>query len=133
MVKEELLKQIKDDFVNVLDKEKVLGILLFGSHANETQTNRSDVDICVVAPEEDSFDLYSLFSEKINMFSKHYDIKFFTKLPLYLKIQVIENGILVHSPNELDLYEYFYRFRKLWADQKHRQELSKDELLSLLD
>ena len=133
MVKEELLKQIKDDFVNVLDKEKVLGILLFGSYANETQTNRSDVDICVVAPEEDSFDLYSLFLEKINVVSKHYDIKFFTELPLYLKIQVIENGILVHSPNELDLYEYFYRFRKLWADQKHRQELSKDELLSLLD
>lgn len=133
MVKEELLKQIKDDFVNVLDKEKVLGILLFGSYANETQTNRSDVDICVVAPEEDSFDLYSLFLEKINVVSKHYDIKFFTELPLYLMIQVIENGILVHSPNELDLYEYFYRFRKLWADQKHRQELSKDELLSLLD
>ncbi len=133
MVKEELLKQIKDDFVNVLDKEKVLGILLFGSYANETQTNRSDVDICVVAPEEDSFDLYSIFLEKINVVSKHYDIKFFTELPLYLKIQVIENGILVHSPNELDLYEYFYRFRKLWADQKHRQELSKDELLSLLD
>jgi predicted nucleotidyltransferase len=133
VVKEELLKQIKDDFVNVLDKEKVLGILLFGSYANETQTNRSDVDICVVAPEEDSFDLYFLFLEKINVVSKHYDIKFFTELPLYLKIQVIENGILVHSPNELDLYEYFYRFRKLWADQKHRQELSKDELLSLLD
>jgi predicted nucleotidyltransferase len=133
VVKEELLKQIKDDFVNVLDKEKVLGILLFGSYANETQTNRSDVDICMVAPEEDSFDLYSLFLEKINVVSKHYDIKFFTELPLYLKIQVIENGILVHSPNELDLYEYFYRFRKLWADQKHRQELSKDELLSLLD
>ena len=133
MVKEELLKQIKDDFVNVLDKEKVLGILLFGSYANETQTNRSDVDICMVAPEEDSFDLYSLFLEKINVVSKHYDIKFFTELPLYLMIQVIENGILVHSPNELDLYEYFYRFRKLWADQKHRQELSKDELLSLLD
>ncbi len=133
MVKEELLKQIKDDFINVLDKEKVLGILLFGSYANETQTNRSDVDICVVAPEEDSFNLYSIFLEKINVVSKLYDIKFFTELPLYLKIQVIENGILVHSSNELDLYEYFYRFRKLWADQKHRQELSKDELLSLLD
>jgi len=46
---------------------------------------------------------------------------------------VIEEGIVVYSPNELDLYEYFYPFRKLWADQKHRQELSKEDLLSLLD
>lgn len=133
MVKEELIKQIKDDFQCVLGKKEVVGILLFGSYVEDNQTNRSDIDICVVAPEADHFKLYSEFLLKINVVLKKYDIKFFTELPLYLKIQVIENGILIYSPNELDLYEYFYYFRKLWADQKHRQELTKEELLSLLD
>jgi len=46
----------------------------------------------------------------------------FAELPLYVQIQVIENGILVYSHNKFDLYEYFYFYRKLWEDQKCRQK-----------
>ncbi|MHA1342774.1 MAG: nucleotidyltransferase domain-containing protein [Promethearchaeota archaeon] len=133
MVKEALLKRIKADFLNVLKSKNVLGILLFGSQVGENQTSRSDIDVCIVAPDEDPHELFSLLIEKINVAPKNYDIKFFSLLPLYLKIQVIEDGFLIYSPDELSLYEYFYPFRKLWADQKHRQELSKEDLLSLLD
>ena len=133
MVKKKLLKQIKNDFINVLKNRKILGIMLFGSQVSEMQTNRSDIDVCVVAPEEDPHELFSLILERIDTSSKRYDVKFFENLPLYIKIRVIERGVVVYSPNELDLYEYFYRFRKLWADQKHRQELSREDLLSLLD
>ncbi|MHA1677804.1 MAG: nucleotidyltransferase domain-containing protein [Promethearchaeota archaeon] len=133
MVKKKLLKQIKNDFMNVLKNRKILGIMLFGSQVSEMQTNRSDIDVCVVAPEEDPHELFSLILERIDISSKRYDIKFFENLPLYIKIRVIERGVVVYSPNELDLYEYFYRFRKLWVDQKHRQELSREDLLSLLD
>ncbi len=133
MVAEQILKQIRRDFMPILKKKNVLGLILFGSHVNETQTNRSDIDLCVVAPEEDPFELYSLFSIKIDLFSKQYDIKFFSELPLYLQIRVIEDGIIVYSTDELELYEYFYHFRKLWTDQKHRQQLSREEMLSLLE
>ena len=133
MVKKKLLKQIKNDFINVLKNRKILGIMLFGSQVSEMQTNRSDIDVCVVAPKEDPYELFSLILERIDISSKRYDVKFFENLPLYIKIRVIERGVVVYSPNELDLYEYFYRFRKLWADQKHRQELSREDLLSLLD
>jgi hypothetical protein len=133
MVKEELLKQIKRDFLPIIYEKTILGILLFGSYSRGNQTSLSDIDLCVVAPEEDPIELYTLFSTNINLFSKRYDIKFFSKLPLYMQIRVIEEGIVVYSPDELELYEYFYHFRKLWADQKHRQQLSRDELLSLLE
>jgi len=133
MVEEEILTQIKNDFTPIINERNIKGLLLFGSYAEENQTHRSDIDLCVVAPEEDPYELYSHFSIKIDLFSKRYDIKFFSKLPLYLQIRIIEDGILIYSPNELELFEYFYHFRKLWADQKHRQQLSRDELLSLLE
>ena len=133
MVKEGILNEIKLDFVKIFERRKILGMLLFGSNLNDNQTNRSDIDLCVVSPEEDSHQLFSDICSKINVVGKKYDIKFFTELPLYIQIQVIENGIVVYSPDELDLYEYFYPFRKIWEDQKHRQELSLEELLSLLD
>ena len=132
MGQKKLLEQIKKDFSKIVEKKKITGILLYGSYIDNKATSRSDIDICVVAPDEDMHNLLSYILQNINVNLKKYDIRFFSELPLYIKITVIEDGILVYSPNELDLYEYFYTYRKLWADQKHRQTISKDELISLL-
>ena len=132
MVENELLNQILEDFSMVIENKKVKGILLFGSQAINQETNRSDIDICVVAPDEKTSSLLSYIWQKINVTLKKYDVRMFSELPLYIKIQIIREGILVYSPNKFDLYEYFYPYRKLWADQEHRQEISKEEILSFL-
>ncbi|MHA1845408.1 MAG: nucleotidyltransferase domain-containing protein [Promethearchaeota archaeon] len=59
MVNKKLLKQIRKDFTRVIKTKKILGILLFGSRVNNMETNRSDIDICVVAPEENDVELLS--------------------------------------------------------------------------
>ncbi|MHA1342768.1 MAG: DNA polymerase subunit beta, partial [Promethearchaeota archaeon] len=69
--------------------------------------------------------------QNIDVSLKKYDVRTFQELPLYIKIKVIEKGVLIYAPDEPALYEYFYFYRKLWTDQKHRQELSKAELLSI--
>ncbi|HEY0090197.1 MAG TPA: nucleotidyltransferase domain-containing protein [Candidatus Lokiarchaeia archaeon] len=106
----------------VFKNKKILGILLYGSHAQGNSTNRSDIDICVVAPKEELNQLLSFILKNINVNKKKYDTRMFAELPLYVQIQVIENGILVYSHNKFDLYEYFYFYRKLWEDQKCRQK-----------
>jgi len=108
----------------------LLGILLYGSYLEDKQTNRSDIDICVVAPNEGDSELLSFILQNINVNLKKYDVRLFSELPLYIKIQIIEKGIVIFSPDELDLYEFFYIYRKLWADQEHRQRITKEELLS---
>ena len=131
MVKREKIEEIQQDFNNVIEEKKIQGLLLFGSSVLNQNTNRSDIDICVVAPEENVFDLLSYITKNINVVKKKYDTRIFSELPLFIKIQIIEDGILVYSPNKYDLYEFFYFYRKIWADQKHRQKISKIELLSL--
>ncbi len=133
MVKKELLEQIYTDFSIIIQKKEILGILLYGSYLMDKETSRSDIDICIVAPNEDIHQLISFVLQNVNVTSKKYDIRVFQELPLYIKIQVIENGELLYSANELDLYEHFYLYRKLWSDQKHRQEISREELISFLD
>lgn len=130
MVKETLLKSIKKDFKTIFEEKNILGILLYGSYSIDQETNRSDVDICIVAPKENNFELFSYISQTIDIYSKKYDVRFFSELPIHIKIKVIENGILIYSPDKYELYEYFYFYRKLWNDQKHRQKVSKEELLS---
>ena len=131
MVKKELLDQIYNDFSYVIEKKDILGILLFGSYSKSKNTNRSDIDICIVAPKEDLHKLLSFVLQNINVEANKYDIRIFNELPLYIKIHIIEDGLLIYSYNKLDLYEFFYIYRKLWDDQKHRQEISKEELLSI--
>lgn len=129
MVKKELLDQIYNDFSYVIEKKDILGILLFGSYSKSKNTNRSDIDICIVAPKEDLHKLLSFILQNINVEANKYDIRIFNELPLYIKIHIIEDGLLIYSSNKLDLYEFFFIYRKLWDDQKHRQEISKDDLL----
>ena len=129
MVKKELLDQIYKDFSKVVATKDILGILLFGSFTKNKNTSKSDIDICIVAPNEEKLQLLSLVLQNINVNAKKYDVRLFYELPLYIKINVIEEGVLIYSPNKLDLYEFFIIYRKLWNDQKHRQEISKEDLL----
>ena len=122
MVNKRLISRIKKDFSIVIKNKKILGILLYGSYAQGNTTNRSDVDVCVVAPKEDVNQLLSFVLKNVNVNKKKYDTRLFAELPLYVQIQVIEKGILVYSHNKFDLYEYFYFYRKLWTDQKCRQK-----------
>ena len=76
---------------------------------------------------DDLYDIHVFITGKVN--EKNYDIHLFYELLLYIKINVIENGFLIYSPNKLDLYKFFFIYRKLWNDQKHCQEISKENLL----
>ena len=132
MVKKELLDQIYKDFSKVIATKDILGILLFGSFTKDKNTNKSDIDICIVAPNEEKHQLLSFVLQNINVNAKKYDVRLFYELPMYIKINIIEEGFLIYSPNKLDLYEFFFIYRKLWNDQKHRQEISKEDLLLIL-
>jgi hypothetical protein len=132
MVNERLIENIKTHFSEIIQEKQIFGILLFGSVIYDKQTNRSDIDICIVAPKEEAEVLLSFIWEKVNVKAHNYDVRIFSNLPLYIKIQIIKDGLLIYSTNKFDLYEYFYFYRKIWQDQKHRQELSRDEVISML-
>jgi len=44
----EVASQLKDDFKEF--EGRCMGILLFGSYADEEPTKRSDIDVCIVKP-----------------------------------------------------------------------------------
>ncbi|MEA1895750.1 MAG: nucleotidyltransferase domain-containing protein [Euryarchaeota archaeon] len=128
MDKEEVKRRVKKDFEPLHDD--VLGILLYGSLAAGEDSERSDIDISIVAPAID--DMIG-FSRRIlsNVRDARYDVRVFELMPLYLKAEVIEKGEVIYTKNIFKLYEYFYYFRKIWDDQKRRQKLSKNEVLQL--
>ncbi len=126
----EIEGKVREDFSFLIDNSSVLGILIYGSMAKGEGNERSDIDICIVAPSvEDK--IRFLRTILANVRDERYDVRVFELMPLYLKIEVIEHGRVVYARDIYELYEYFYMFRKLWDDQKGRQTLSKDEILDL--
>ena len=72
MVKKELLEQIYTDFSIIIQKKEILGILLYGSYLMDKEISRSDIDICIVAPKEDTSKLISVILQNVNVTSKKY-------------------------------------------------------------
>lgn len=119
---------IKKDFEFI--KNKVLAVLLYGSYAIGKETPRSDIDICLVTPKIK--DKNKLLKEVWQQIGGKYDARIFEELPLHIKIGIIKNHKIIFTQNKLDLYEYFYFYRKLWNDQKNRQTMTKKEMLAMI-
>ncbi|MEA1869315.1 MAG: nucleotidyltransferase domain-containing protein [Euryarchaeota archaeon] len=100
-------------------KDDALGILLFGSRARLEDGGRSDIDICIVRPVNDR-----VLTEIERTFGGKCDIKVFENLPLYIQIEIIRDHRILQG-DEIQLSEYFYRFRRLWGDMALRVEYNR--------
>jgi len=127
------IKTIKKDFLFLSLRDDILAILLYGSVAKGEETQRNDIDICIISPScKDKLGLLNEIYRKLDVFSKKYDIRFFEELPLYIQINIIENNKIIYSKDVYELYEYFYYFRKLWEDQAMRQKVTPAEMAEIL-
>ena len=106
-----MIEKLKEDFEEF--KDRVFGILLYGSYAKDEYTKRSDIDISLVGVDRDTY------MEILGKLGNKYDIKIFEELPLYIKIDIIKNHKVIFG-DELELSEYFYKFRKIWRDTEKR-------------
>ena len=106
-----MIEKLKEDFEEF--KDRVFGILLYGSYAKDKYTKRSDIDICLVGVDKDTY------MEILGKLGNKYDIKIFEELPLYIQIDIIKNHKVIFG-DELELSEYFYKFRKIWRDMEKR-------------
>ena len=127
-------ESIEKDFAFLFNKKEVLAVLLYGSVVKEEQTPRSDIDVCIVAPDsENKAELLKEVYRNVDVFSKKYDVRIFEELPLYIQIQIIQNHEVIYAKDIYEMHEYFYYFRKLWEDQASRQHVTKEELAAMME
>ncbi len=133
MVTEAIIKQIQREFAFLEVDVQVLGILLYGSQVTGDATPRSDIDICIVTLTSEPRQLSRMLREiwqRVPVTLLKYDVRMFHELPLFIQKDVIETGQVVCTRDEPALYEYLYPFRKRWEQQKFRQQLSPEEIIT---
>ncbi|MEW5996766.1 MAG: nucleotidyltransferase domain-containing protein [Candidatus Micrarchaeota archaeon] len=129
MAGEKMMRALRKEFSFL--KKDALAVLLFGSAA-KGEAGARDVDICIVAPGKKSAGIMKRVYHNVDVYGKGYDVYCFEELPLYLKWEVMDSHRVIWAEDEGSLYEYFYFFRKLQAEQRHRQEISREEILRML-
>lgn len=107
--------KLEGEFEGLKEHDEILAVLLFGSHVEGRAHERSDIDICVVAPGADTREVLRKIWMEVS--ADKYDVHTFEELPLYIKHRIIENHEIIWCRDFGQLQEYFYRFRKLWNDQ----------------
>ncbi len=109
------LQKIRGD-LEFLNKYEVI---IYGSYAAQEFREGSDIDIAVITRKRDGSENLKLLKSFLGKAEAIYDIRIFELLPLRLQASAISNYIVLFG-SELEISEYFYLYRKLWVDCKHR-------------
>lgn len=109
------LKQIKNDLKHL----KKFEVVIYGSYATNNFTLKSDIDIAIITREKNMDNNISIWKDALKKAKSLYHINVFELLPLHLKANIIDNHITLFG-NKIELSEYFYHYRRLWKDSRHR-------------
>jgi len=109
-------EQVEADFNQLRDDDRVEAVLLFGSHVTGRAHERSDIDICIVAPDTEPIEIMRTVWRNPDLSRDRYDVHTFEEFGLKMKHQVMENHEIIWCRDTYKLQEYFYHYRKLWND-----------------
>ncbi len=107
--------KIKKDLEFLKDYE----VIIYGSYASGSFRADSDIDVGVITRIKDRDRNLELLKGFIGKTKPIYDIRIFELLPLRLKASAMSSYSVIYG-DEVEISDYFYRYRKQWGDQKHR-------------
>jgi len=94
-------------------KKEIKTILLFGSFADNSFTNNSDIDICVVFKKEISLKEATNFRIRISgQLPDKIDVQVFNTLPFKIKKSIAENHRVLYKSKEFDDIGFSVRYIK---------------------
>lgn len=115
----------------------VQGLLLWGSVLNEHEVaHRSEINVCIVAgpnrePQDALHHAGRFLPAEIE--SHRTDVRVFEQLPRYLQGAVLEEHELLWARDAPALYAYLYPYRRLGEHERHRHQLSREDVLGLIE
>ena len=94
-------------------------VVLYGSQIKGGTRPSSDIDVAVITRNSNQAANIEIQNEILGTAPLKYDLRVFELLPIYIQISIISNYKVIFG-DPLEISEYFYSFRKIWEDCKHR-------------
>lgn len=120
------MARVPEEVIRLVDPIDAFAVILFGSHAEGAEHERSDIDVCLVAGP--GADVGAIEERALRHTTPSMDVKVFETMPLWLKGEVLDRGMIVHARDHDALQEYLWRFRRVWDDEKRRATPTPDDI-----
>jgi predicted nucleotidyltransferase len=98
---------------------KMYDVVVYGSHVTGDARPGSDIDIAVISRTESAANNKRLLTGFIGKAPPIYDIRIFELLPLKVKASIMDDYRVLFGDGP-EISYYFYQYRKIWDDCKHR-------------
>ncbi len=99
--------------------EKVRFIILYGSAAEGTTRENSDIDLCIDIDEDTDYERSKFRLRVLSELPDFFDVQIFAQLPVYVKKEVLK-GKVIFCRDEEYLYEVAISTIKEFDDFKYR-------------
>ncbi len=116
---DELVKINVEKLKNLVGFEKVRFIILYGSAAEGTTRENSDIDLCIDIDEDTDYERSKFRLMVLSEVPDFFDVQIFAQLPVYVKKEVLK-GKVVFCRDEEYLYEVAISTIKEFDDFKYR-------------
>jgi predicted nucleotidyltransferase len=94
-------------------------VVVYGSHVTGDARPGSDIDIAVISRTESAANNKRLLTGFIGKAPPIYDMRIFELLPLKVKASIMDDYRVLFGDGP-EISYYFYQYRKIWDDCKHR-------------
>lgn len=115
----------KDKLIEYIKlKSNVIAVYLFGSFADNTYNENSDIDLAVLYDEKndlgehvsDSVDIEKIFDNtKVDYINLE-------EVSLFFRFHILKNGKIVYAKDEDKLYNYIYKTQKAYIEMKYSRD-----------
>lgn len=116
---DELVKNSVERLKHVQGFEKVRFIILYGSAAEGTIREESDIDLCIDIDADTDYERSKFRLRALSELPDFFDVQIFAQLPLYVKKEVFK-GKVIFCRDEEYLYETAISTIKEFEDFKYR-------------
>ena len=113
------LKTIERIQEDLSDLKNQFEIVWYGSRVIGGARPQSDYDIAVITRNLTEEENIQAQLDILKYSNTDYDLRIFELLPIHIQMSIISKNVLIFG-DPVEISEYFYRFRKIWRDCRHR-------------
>lgn len=116
---DKIVKDVVEKLINIQGFEKVRFVIFYGSAAEGTTRENSDIDLCIDIDEDTDYERSKFRLRVLSELPDFFDVQIFAQLPVYVKKEVLK-GKVVFCRDEEYLYEVAISTIKEFDDFKYR-------------
>lgn len=122
---ENIFKKYEKDFLEYIKREGNIEIAyLFGSYADDTYNENSDVDIAVIYKEDmDEYD-HAGKSLDVSKIFGYIDVDYIDleKVNVFLQFEILQKGKLIHCSNENKLVNFTRKVQEQYIEMDYERQ-----------